>query len=153
MSYIQSALLPGESIMFRARIHWAIFLSGILWALLSASFFAVNDKGNVGDTMGKLLAAVAGYKLLSALVYWYSTELAITSKRVIVKTGLISRDTIELLHSKVESVAVKQSIVGRMLGFGSVTIGGTGGKATPLRGVDNPLLFRAEALQQVDAVG
>ena len=91
------------------------------------------------------------YSLIKALITKATTELAITSKRVIAKFGLIRRNTVELNHSKVESLNVDQSILGRILGFGTLVINGTGGGKTPIPSIDSPLEFRREAMQVVDA--
>ena len=72
----------------------------------------------------------------------YADEFAVTNKRVIVKTGLISRRTLEMNLSKIESVNVDQSIMGRILGYGTITIIGTGGTRESFPKIANPLLFR-----------
>lgn len=79
-----------------------------------------------------------------------STELAITSNRVIAKTGLIARKTIELSHAKVESLSVHQSVAGRLFGFGTVTLTGSGGTSAPIANIAAPLEFRRAALQVIE---
>ena len=86
---------------------------------------------------------------IKAFTVWWGTELAVTSKRVIAKTGLIQRNTVELNHSKVESFSVHQSILGRILGYGDVVVNGTGGIGTPINRVSKPIQFRKEAMQVV----
>lgn len=90
------------------------------------------------------------FLLIKAWVQKFTTELAVTSKRVVAKTGLIRRNTIELNHSKVESFNVDQSILGRIFGFGTIIINGTGGGKTPIPNIDSPLEFRREAMQAID---
>ena len=77
-------------------------------------------------------------------------ELAVTDRRVIAKWGLIRRQTIELLHSKVESLRVEQSILGRILNFGSIAVHGTGGATTPIPSIARPLEFRRQALIAIE---
>lgn len=86
-----------------------------------------------------------------AFVKRQSTELAVTSKRIIAKFGFIRRSTIELNHSKVESFHVEQGVLGRILGFGTLSINGTGGGITPIPGIGDPLGFRRKAMEAIDA--
>ena len=75
-----------------------------------------------------------------------ATEVAVTDRRVIYKTGLIQRHTIEINIDKIESADVDQSIVGRLFGFGSITIRGTGEGVEPLRNIAQPLQLRNAVL-------
>ncbi|BCG63466.1 MAG: hypothetical protein methR_P1179 [Methyloprofundus sp.] len=83
--------------------------------------------------------------LLKAAIYTFTTELALTNKRIIAKFGLISRKTIELTHKNVESLSVNQDIPGRIFNFGSIRINGTGGSKAPIRKISAPLDFRMKA--------
>jgi uncharacterized membrane protein YdbT with pleckstrin-like domain len=114
-------LLPGEKVVARAQIHWACYIPGII--LLPV--FGI----------GLLL-------LLSAWIQTVTTELAVTTKRVISKRGLISRQTVELNLAKVEAIGVDQSIFGRMFGYGTVIVVGTGGTKEPFKFIAEPLEFR-----------
>jgi uncharacterized membrane protein YdbT with pleckstrin-like domain len=127
MGYIDSNLGPGEEVVHRGKIHWAIFLPGIL-----------------------LLPVLIGAVLLvSELITMVTTEMAVTNKRVIIKAGLISRRTIEMNLSKVENVGVDQGILGRMLNYGTITVVGTGGTKEPFKWVAAPLDYR-RAVQEQD---
>jgi uncharacterized membrane protein YdbT with pleckstrin-like domain len=86
-----------------------------------------------------------------AVVSRNATEMAVTHKRVVVKVGLLRKRTIELFLSKVESVAVEQGLLGRMLGYGSIVVRDTGGTAEPFRNVRSRLEFRREVQQQSEA--
>ena len=77
-----------------------------------------------------------------------ATEMAVTSKRVIVKVGLLRRDTIEIFLSKVESVRVDQGLLGRVLGYGNIIVRGTGGSAEHFKDVRSPMEFRRQVQQQ-----
>jgi uncharacterized membrane protein YdbT with pleckstrin-like domain len=95
--------------------------------------------------------AVLGVGLLALLGAWirqWSSEFAVTSRRVIIKTGWISRRTIELNMSKVESVEVAQDIFARMLGYGTITVIGTGGTREPFSLINDPLGFRRAVQSQ-----
>lgn len=90
-----------------------------------------------------LLPVVIGlYFLAKAYIHYKTTELAITSKRVIVKTGFIRRSTIEINLTKVESLQVDQEILGRLFNFGTLIIGGAGDPQAPIAGISDPIEFR-----------
>jgi uncharacterized membrane protein YdbT with pleckstrin-like domain len=76
--------------------------------------------------------------------------LAVTNKRVIAKTGFISRKTIEMNLTKVESMQVDQGIFGRLLNFGSLKINGTGASNAPITGISAPLEFRRSFMEAQD---
>ena len=79
---------------------------------------------------------------LRALIVARTTELAVTSFRVIAKSGLVRRQTVEQLLNRIDSIEVNQSLLGRLLGYGSVTIIGTGVTHTPIALISDPLGFR-----------
>lgn len=113
-------------------------------------FAAVDREGGTGPVFGMFAILFGIPMLIKAWIEKSTTELAVTSKRVIAKVGLIRRNTIELNHSKVESFHIDQGIFGRILGFGTLVINGTGGGKTPIPNIDAPLLFRREAMQAID---
>lgn len=80
---------------------------------------------------------------IPALIRRFSTELAVTDRRVIYKAGILARHTLEMNRSKVESVDVDQSLLGRLLGFGTIIVRGTGGSLEPIRMISDPLTFRS----------
>ncbi len=88
--------------------------------------------------------------LLWVAVQVWTTEMAVTNKRIIYKTGLIARNTTELMIGKVESVQVNQGITGRLFGFGQVDVSGTGSNSAKFKGVVDPLAFRAAVSLNMD---
>ena len=147
MSYIDSNLMRGETVVYKAEIHWFIFLPGIVVAAIG---FLMMAAGGEAGVFGALALLVGVALILKAAITKVTTELAVTSKRVIAKVGLIRRSTMELNHSKVESLNVNQGIFGRIFGYGTVVVNGTGGGATPAPGIDNPMEFRRNAMQTID---
>jgi hypothetical protein len=153
MSYVQKILQPDERIIYSAPIHWIVYLRSILLLVLGCAvllWFMVwwqpTDQTLLNGAIlgvGCLLIAVAGFDFLHALIERYSTELVITSRRVVAKTGLIRRHTWEINAAKVEGVEVAQSILGRILDYGTVTVKGTGGGTAPIRNIDDPVTFRS----------
>jgi uncharacterized membrane protein YdbT with pleckstrin-like domain len=148
MHYVRRVLQPGESVVHATRMHVIIFLPAMLWFGIALVLFiaALRVDGDL-SIGGKALAAIAlifgVVAATPAFIRWASTELAVTDRRVIYKAGLISRHTLEMNRSKVESVDVDQSLFGRILGFGTITVRGTGGSLEPIRMISDPLTFRS----------
>lgn len=133
-SYVDAVLINDERIMYRARISkWSLWPYILFGTLLLPAFGA-----------GLLL-------WLWAWVVYATTELAITNKRVIAKTGLIQRRTIEMFLEKIESIQVDQGVFGRLLDFGSVIISGTGVQSAPFRNISDPLALRRNFMMAADA--
>jgi uncharacterized membrane protein YdbT with pleckstrin-like domain len=146
MSYVTSVLQPGETVLHTASLHWVLYLRGLmLWVLALIVYIygmklALNSIA-VDVVTGALL--IAGLFLVAtAWFHQWITEIAVTNRRVIYKTGLISRRTSEMNMDKVESVVVDQTIMGRLLDYGSIDIRGTGEGLETLRKVASPLALR-----------
>jgi len=98
---------------------------------------------------GAVVLLIGIVMLAPPFVAYGTTELGVTNKRVIVKTGLIRRRTLELLLRQVEAISVDQSLSGRLLGFGSITLTGTGGVREGFHRVRDPLELRRRIQGQV----
>jgi uncharacterized membrane protein YdbT with pleckstrin-like domain len=147
--YVQGNLLPGERVVHAATMHWFIYAPGSALIVLAVYFWIAGRQD--GTIMIGVFAFPLGLVLMiKAWIQQATTELAVTSKRVVAKVGLISRNTVELNHSKVESLSVDQSVLGRIFGFGTIVISGTGGGKTPIPNIDSPLQFRREAMRAID---
>jgi uncharacterized membrane protein YdbT with pleckstrin-like domain len=118
-SYVESNLLKDERIVYETTLHWITFLS--FRGLLTLFIAPLIDR--------------------------FCSEFAITNRRVVIKQGLISRRTFEMNLSKIESVNVDQSLVGRMLGYGTITLIGTGGTRETFADIAAPLEFRRQFQQ------
>jgi len=153
MSYLDDHLLEGERIVYRARPHWIIFGAAIAVVLLGIAvgiFVEIIDNG-----YWYIGAAIAGIGLLMAIgpaIRYISSEFAVTNKRVLSKVGFIERESDETLLSKVEAIGVDQGIIGRLLGFGAVTMTGTGGTQEAFAMISDPLEFRRQIQSQVVAL-
>ena len=84
---------------------------------------------------------------LAKVVEQSTTEIAVTSERIVYKIGLIRRATSEMNIHKVESVLISQSVLGRMFGYGTLVVRGTGQGIEPLRKVASPLALRRSILE------
>ncbi len=148
MSYVRKVLLPGEQVVYETGLHWlvygrAIFVFLIAVALAVAAVYAPSDAAPLLQIMAALLVLLGLFFILAAALRRASTELAVTDQRVVFKRGIIARHTIEMNRSKVESVDVDQSLLGRVFGYGTVLLRGTGGSLEPMAMVGDPLTFRS----------
>jgi uncharacterized membrane protein YdbT with pleckstrin-like domain len=145
VSYIDENLLPDEHVVYRAELHWIVFARAILMLVVGLVLLFVPRIGQAG-----LVVLLLGVVMLVApFVAYRTTELGVTDKRVIVKTGLVRRRTLELLLRQVEAISVDQSLLGRLLGFGSITLTGTGGVREVFHRVREPLELRRRIHGQV----
>lgn len=128
MTYITENLAKDETLLAEGKISkWSLFHIYCAAVIFGASIIALP---------------ISALLLLYAYLKIRSTEMGITSKRVIRKSGVIMRDTAEIRLSKVESVSVKQGFLGRIFGYGDVIISGSGGNDAVMKGVKDPLVFR-----------
>jgi len=145
MSYVQSVLQPGEEIRYRAGLHWVLYIPGLLFAVAALIVLLATRNGAYAFfwlIVEVILALIAFYLLFNAWFERWTTEIAVTNRRVIYKTGFIRRETNEMHMDKVESVRVDQSILGRLLDYGDVTVLGTGTGFETLTRVGAPLELR-----------
>jgi uncharacterized membrane protein YdbT with pleckstrin-like domain len=149
MSYVRRVLQPDESVVHVAQVHPIVFLPAALWFLVALILFIVSliglggDPRIIGEALGVFCLIFAAWSAIPAVVKRMSTELAVTDRRVIYKSGVLGRHTLEMNRSKVESVDVDQSVLGRLLGFGTIVVRGTGGSLEPIRMIGDPLTFRS----------
>jgi uncharacterized membrane protein YdbT with pleckstrin-like domain len=149
MSYISENLIPNEKIILTGKMHWFIYAHGLLLFLLGLLFSDAPPE--TATWYIKWLLGISGvYHLVRARVMQSTTELAITSKRILAKYGFIRRSSIEIVHSKVESITVHQGFFGRIFDFGTVAIYGSGGAGSVLKFIRQPLGFRKEAANVID---
>ena len=132
MSYEAASAGTGESPVYHGRLHWVGYVPGMLLLLIGLACLGI-------PILAGLFIAVALILLVRHIIANWTTEIVVTDRRVIYKTGLIRRNTVELSARKVEGVDVQQSIMGRILNYGDLTIRGTGVGAISLRSIANPL--------------
>ena len=149
MKYVEQVLQPGESVIYATSLHWLVYLRSVVLVILAVASLiaseAVADPAAalVLQIVAGLLALIALVSGLSAVIRRSTTELAVTDRRVIYKTGIFQRHSMEMNRSKVETVGVNQSIPGRILGYGTVMVRGTGGSFEPIPFIGDPLTFRS----------
>ena len=163
MSYVESNLVPDETVIYQTRLHWMVMLGHLVVGILLLGLpgaallvYALSDKDMDSKSLhlmeggGALLLISGVIVILVGAVRRNATEMAVTNRRVVVKTGLASRKTIEMLLNKVESIEVSETTLGRMLGYGSIVVIGTGGTLEPFHRVAHPLEFRSHVQQQIE---
>jgi uncharacterized membrane protein YdbT with pleckstrin-like domain len=153
MSYLDDYLLAGERIIYRAQLHWVIFGTSIGLVVLGSLLAIILSIYQ--PEYWYLGLALAGIGLLVAIgpaIRYVTSEFAVTDKRVLGKVGFIERESDETLLSKVEAIGVDQGVIGRLLGFGTVTITGTGGTQGAFASISQPLEFRRQIQSQVVAL-
>jgi uncharacterized membrane protein YdbT with pleckstrin-like domain len=129
MSYIEDSLVEGETLIHKARVSW--------WSQFPLLLLGVVT-----------LVIVVGIVFLAmAWIRVRSTELAITNRRVIAKTGFVKRHTVEINLDKVEALKVEQGLWGRFLNFGTIFISGAGTSVAPIRDIADPLVFRRKFME------
>jgi uncharacterized membrane protein YdbT with pleckstrin-like domain len=152
MSYVEKNLISGETLVFQTGVHWIVLVPQTLFAILIA---AVGIGAYVYRPSLMIVAIIflpiGVFILIYAIMQRNSTEMAVTNRRVIIKTGMMSRRSLEIMLQKVESIGIEESAFGRMFGYGTVTIHGTGGTPEPFRMIAHPSEFRKEVQQQMDA--
>jgi uncharacterized membrane protein YdbT with pleckstrin-like domain len=173
MGYVEQSLSSGERIILKARLHWGMFINpllgifvGILCLLLSSVPFMIsyrtlsNLEGlQLTETDFNMLQPLAGVccagfgllwallmflNLLSRIATFFTTEFAVTNKRVIGKSGGLRRRSLEVMLSKIESVSVDEPFWGRILNYGTITVKGSGGTVQPFPFIANAMGLRLQ---------
>lgn len=130
MGYVRDNLIGNEHVKYEAKTHWIDYVPYVVFTLLTLGFFTPF--------------------LLIPYIRSRATEMAVTNKRVVLKQGLIRRKTLELRFAKIEQVSVDQGILGRLLGYGSIKVCGTGGSLETFEGLADPMEFRAQVYRLMD---
>jgi uncharacterized membrane protein YdbT with pleckstrin-like domain len=146
--YIDDILQPGEKVLYSTNAHWIFYLPAIA-AWIVAIAFLIISRMFVTETPVLLCLSLAALAAIAAL-YWtvtawfhrWTTETDVTNLRVVHKTGFIKRRTFEMSLDKVESVDVNQTILGRILNYGNVTVRGVGEGSEEIKTIASPLDFR-----------
>jgi uncharacterized membrane protein YdbT with pleckstrin-like domain len=141
-------LQPGEHVRYATNLHWTIYLPGFGLLILAVLIFWFGHTWMtigaawIWNGLAALVCACAAVALFLAWFRRWTTEIAVTDRRIIYKRGFIRRRTIEMHLDKVESVDVDQTILGRIFNYGDIIIRGVGVGIEPLTKVDSPIAFR-----------
>ncbi len=146
--YIDDILQPGEKVLYSTNAHW-IFYGPAITAWIVALVLFILSRQTTAEGLVLLYLSASAVVAIGAL-YWtvkawfhrWTTETDVTNMRVVHKTGFIKRRTFEMSLDKVESVDVNQSILGRLLNYGDVTVRGVGEGFETIDTIAAPLAFR-----------
>lgn len=144
MGFIEKRLLNDETIIYRAKISWKVVIWPILLLIL---LFWISSKIHPIAVFFAVIFSI--YFIIQVAIIIRTTEFALTNRRIIAKKGIIQRHSIEILLSKVESISVSQPLVGRIFGFGTVTVTGSGGTQEYFKSIDNPIELRKRVNEQI----
>jgi uncharacterized membrane protein YdbT with pleckstrin-like domain len=156
MGYVEQNLMPGEQVIYKAKLHWAMFIDPLVRILLGLAILVVfvtlysgEATASYGAIFGGLLLFAGVLQLLAAVTRFFTTEFGLTDRRIIAKAGAIRRVSLELLLQKVESVTVDQPLLGRMLNYGTITVTGTGGTKQRFPHIADPMELRRRVNTQI----
>ena len=146
--YIDEILQPGEKVLYSTNAHWVFYLPAIGAWIAAIILFVLSRMTTIDGLIVLYLVAAAVVAVIA--LFWtgrawfhrWTTETDVTNMRVVHKTGFIQRRTFEMALDKVESVDVNQSIMGRILNYGNVTIMGVGEGRETIKTIAAPLAFR-----------
>ena len=146
--YIDQILQPGEKVLYSTNAHWVFYLPAIGAWIVALILFVLSRMTTIDGLV--LLYLVAAAVVAVVALFWtgrawfhrWTTETDVTNMRVVHKTGFIKRRTFEMALDKIESVDVNQSILGRILSYGDVTIMGVGEGRKTISTIASPLQFR-----------
>ena len=151
MSYIDGNLLPGEQVVFRTRLHWKLLVGPLLFAVVTFLPVAWMVTRGTWSNLVLLAPGLGVLVLLAALIRRQSSEFAVTTKRVMMKGGVFSTRSVELLLGKIEAIAVHQSLGGRLFDYGDIVVTGSGGTEEAFSNIQAPLQLRRAVQSVTDA--
>jgi uncharacterized membrane protein YdbT with pleckstrin-like domain len=158
MSYVKESLTKGERIIYTTNLHWIIFMESLSIIIIGLfiSYLGVIYEAILGsfktwlEYIALAVLVVGGVKFLLELIRHNTSEFAVTTERVVIKVGVIQRKSLAMHLTKIESIEINQSIIGRIFGFGSISITGTGNAESDFDLLRNPNKFR-EKMQWIAA--
>lgn len=153
MGYVDENLMTGERVVYQTRLHWITFGGPGFLAFLVfwLGVLVANSPEMGGAGLGFFVILVAVIIIGVAVIRYFTSEFAVTDKRLMIKVGWLRRHTLETLLTKVENIGVDQSISGRILGFGTLSITGTGGTKEQFKTISSPMAFRKYVQEQIAA--
>ena len=151
MSYIDSNLIAGERVVYRTRLHWSVFVLPVLFIVIIlvplAAWLVASGRQDIVWAPVVLAVLV----IIPPIIRRQSSDFAVTNKRVMMKVGVFTTRSVELLLGKIEAISVDQTVGGRIFGYGNIVVTGSGGTREAFSQIQGPLQFR-KAVQSVSDV-
>jgi len=147
MGYVEESLMPGETVVYRTKLHWTVYSGAVALGLIALISIVAGVAA-----VGAFFLALALLAAVVASVAVSSSEFAVTNKRVLIKVGWLNRRSLEILLSKVEGIGVEQCLSGKIMGYGTIVVTGTGGTHERFKNIAAPLEFRKRTHEQAAAV-
>ncbi len=155
MSYLENKLTADEELIYTAKLHWIMLIKPIVALILLSVAIANIEKYRLFHYVPiampyknyiylTVIIVFVGWPLLNMLILKWSTHIGITNQRLLCKRGFIAIDLNGMPLSKIENIDSSQSILGRILGYGTVTVKGSGSTPIYLHDIAKPMVFRNE---------
>ena len=159
MGYIEDNLMPDERVTYEAQLHPIVYCWPIIIALLGVACLALPFE-RIDDPWFQAHAWLLRFALMlllwlvaaiRAIEIWGGKRYVVTNRRLIFKRGIVRRRSHELVLRKCEGVQTEQTVMGRLLGYGSVTVT-TGEVTNTYDYIRNPMRFSATINQMIDGL-
>lgn len=157
MAYVKKTLAQGERYLFRAKFNWTYDVASAFWFFLglapsllrsleAAGVIPQTDEhfGTAFNAFTAAAGVLGAYICLARYIHKWTTVVAVTTARLILKRGLVSRMTAEMTLDKIEEVVVHQTFLGRILGYGHITVRGTGVSEIEFPDLTDPIGLRRQ---------
>ncbi|MDR1508776.1 MAG: PH domain-containing protein [Synergistaceae bacterium] len=125
--YIDMNLGRDEEVIFRAKVHWAIFIPDVILMFIFIGFITI----------------------IFSIIKFFTTELGFTNKRLVGKMGLINTKSMDSPLNKINNTSVSSGLFGKIFGFGNVAITTSSG-AYMYKGIAQPEFFRSALMRQIE---
>ena len=150
MGYIDKNLMENEKVVYSAQLHPIVYTWPILLAIVALAVMAIP----MGEDVNFVIKLATGLILLVIAFIWCVSinggkQYVVTTRRLIFKRGIIKRTSMELLLRKCEGVKIEQSVMGRILNYGTVIVT-TGEASSSYSHIKSPLTFSTQINQQID---
>jgi uncharacterized membrane protein YdbT with pleckstrin-like domain len=149
-NYVENNLLPGEQIVYAAKVSSVIYAPFVALSLFMVVMgFFVGQLHFIFWILAVVIMLLGGS---ICAIRQASTEVAVTNKRLVLKMGFVTRETVEQFLEKIDSISVEQSIMDRLTNAGTIIVRGSGQTFSPVANIDAPLVFRKMVNEQVDKI-
>ena len=154
MKYIENTLIKDEKIIFSPKVHKIVYARPLIFlsifailSLIGGFISSTTDGWIVSGVILSLVGVISFCSFIYDLLYYKFIEMAITNKRVVIRTGIMSTSSEELQWNKIESIEIRQGILGRILNYGDIYFSGTGASFVRFADVQNPWKVKSQAAE------